>query len=257
MRAPPTAPAAYGAASGADVREMHRTARATQVVGAALLLAGVIVAGYLIWALWLTGLSADRTQDELGQRWAREVSGVRAAPTAVATPAASPARANRAAPDTRAAPRPAPGGLYAVLRFARPGESTPLMHREPLYVVEGTGREELRVAPGHYPQSSAPGEQGNFAVAGHRTTYGAPFRDLDQLQAGDVIHVTDLRDRQWTYTVVKQRIVGPDDDWVLDSDPLGTGAATLTLTTCHPVWSAARRLVVFAVLAERGSHGRG
>lgn len=124
------------------------------------------------------------------------------------------------------------------------------MHGGPLNVVEGVGRDELRAGPGHHPHAGAPGDPGNLAVAGHRTSYGAHFGRLDELARGDLVHVTDHAGRRWTYAVAGHRIVDPGAWWVLATDPLRTGAdtGTMTLTTCHPKWSAAQRLIVFARL---------
>jgi sortase A len=104
----------------------------------------------------------------------------------------------------------------------------------------------LKKGPGHYPNTPFPGELGNSAIAGHRTTYGEPFRQLDELVVGDSIVVTDLLGRRFTYLVTGQQIVTPKDSWVVDTvDPT---IATLTLTTCHPEFSAKQRLIVFAQL---------
>ena len=85
-----------------------------------------------------------------------------------------------------------------------------------------------------------------MAIAGHRTTYGEPFRRLDQLSIGSDVVVTDVRGRRFFYVVDGQQVVGPDDSWVVaTADP---GRATLTLTTCHPAFSARQRLVVTASL---------
>ena len=115
-------------------------------------------------------------------------------------------------------------------------------------IVEGVNAESLSEGPGHYPGTAYPGEQGNFAVAGHRTTAGAPFYDLETLETGDEVHVTDRNGVRWVYEVVEQRIVDPSENYVLGQDPIGTGAPVLTLTTCHPRWSNRERLIVFAEL---------
>jgi sortase A len=114
------------------------------------------------------------------------------------------------------------------------------------YVVAGVETSDLKKGPGHYPNTPFPGELGNAAIAGHRTTYGEPFRQLDELAVGDSVVVTDLVGRRFTYLVTGQQIVTPKDSWVVDTvDPT---IATLTLTTCHPEFSAKQRLIVFAEL---------
>jgi sortase A len=140
----------------------------------------------------------------------------------------------------------APGDAYAVLWFERDGE--PIVTDEPLYVVEGVTLDDLRAGPGHYPESDSPGGDGNLAVAGHRTTYGAPFWSLDELSDGDTIHVVDRDGEEWVYAYREQRVVSPADTWVVDEDPLETGAPTITLTTCHPRFSAAQRLIAWGEL---------
>nr|MBA2529402.1 class E sortase [Euzebyales bacterium] len=157
-----------------------------------------------------------------------------------------PGRAD--AVDRRDRGRIVPGTAVAVLQFSRPGQDGPLVHGGPLYVVEGTSVPALRQGPGHYVGTALPGQLGNFAVAGHRTTYGAPFYHLDDLRSGDEVLVTDRNGRRYTYRVRTQEVVAPGDSWVTGPDPLETGRPTLTLTTCNPRFSAAQRLIVFAEL---------
>jgi sortase A len=104
---------------------------------------------------------------------------------------------------------------------------------------------DLRQGPGHYPQTPLPGEAGNAAIAGHRTTYSAPFGDLDQLGEGDLIRITTVRGTV-SYRMYDHLVVQPTDVYVLDPDPNRT--ATLTLTTCDPKFSAAHRLIIRAEL---------
>jgi sortase A len=110
--------------------------------------------------------------------------------------------------------------------------------------------DDLTRGPGHYPGTAMPGEDGNMGIAGHRTTYGAPFFYLDQLEPDDEIHVTDREGETHVYRMVENKIVLPGDAWVLDPDPIDNGEAMLTLTTCHPRFSARQRMVVFAELVS-------
>jgi sortase A len=112
-------------------------------------------------------------------------------------------------------------------------------------VVEGTDTATLRKGPGHYPDSPLPGESGTVAIAGHRTTYGAPFRTIDQLHRGDPITVTTAYGT-FIYRVERTRIVAPDALWVKRA----VGYQRLILTACHPLYSAAQRIVVFARLSS-------
>src|SRR5215210_1457781 len=117
-------------------------------------------------------------------------------------------------------------------------------------VVAGTGASSLRLGPGHYPGTPLPGARGTVAIAGHRTTYGAPFRRLDKLGPGDRIELRMPYGR-FTYVVDRRRIVAPTATWVtrrVDHDQL-------ILSACHPLYSAAKRIVVFARLADARPRG--
>ncbi|MBA3982237.1 MAG: class E sortase [Acidimicrobiia bacterium] len=117
-------------------------------------------------------------------------------------------------------------------------------------VVAGVDRDDLKRGPGHYPQTRLPGQLGNAAIAGHRTSYGEPFAYIDQLQAGDEITVTTPAGT-FIYVVDDSRIVSPSDTYVLDTDD--DSASRLTLTSCHPRYSASQRIAVSAELAGTGS----
>ena len=114
------------------------------------------------------------------------------------------------------------------------------------YVIEGTDLGSLRRGPGHYPETPLPGEQGTVAIAGHRTTYGAPFREIDQLKPGDRI-VLDMPDGRFIYRVERTVIVDDQDLSVLES----AGYRRLLLSACHPLYSAAQRIIVFARQVDR------
>jgi sortase A len=114
------------------------------------------------------------------------------------------------------------------------------------YVVEGTDTGDLRKGPGHYPDTPLPGDRGTSAIAGHRTTYGAPFRDIDDLKPGNVIRV-DMPDGRFVYRVEDVRIVDDQDLSVLEP----VGYRRLMLSACHPLYSAAERVIVFARQVRR------
>jgi sortase A len=114
------------------------------------------------------------------------------------------------------------------------------------YVVEGTDTSSLRKGPGHYPDTPLPGEPGTVAIAGHRTTYGAPFRHVDDLRSGAPIEV-EMPDGTFVYRVERTRIVEPDDTWVKRR----VAHDRLVLSACHPLHSAAKRIVVFARFSRR------
>jgi sortase A len=120
-----------------------------------------------------------------------------------------------------------------------------------LVVVQGTGSAALRSGPGHYSATALPGQDGTVGIAGHRTTYGAPFRDLDALRRGDPITMTMPYGR-FVYRVDATRIVNPQDASSLRATG---GRQRLVLTACHPLYSAAQRLVVIARLERAAPRG--
>jgi sortase A len=223
------------------------TARLLKVSGWLLISAGLLVFLYLAYTLLYTNLRTERAQSQLLEEWSLDVGEVDTpAPGTTREPADGPGP-----PSTEGESAPAPvevGDALAVLEFSRPGSEERPVHAEPLFIVEGVGLDVLRRGPGHYPKTDLPGQAGNFAVAGHRSTYGAPFFHLDQLRPGDEVRVTDRSGTPYVYRVVEQRVVAPTDLSVLADDPLGGGRPTLTLTTCNPRFSNRERLIVFAEL---------
>ncbi|GGS79639.1 class E sortase [Nonomuraea spiralis] len=132
--------------------------------------------------------------------------------------------------------------------------SIPRLGRDYHYaIVEGVDAEHLKKGPGHYPDSAMPGQIGNFVVSGHRTTYAAPFKELDELERGDEI-VVDAREARYTYRVTSQDVVEPTEVDVLAPVPgkpdIRPIRAYITLSTCHPEYSAAQRLIVYGVLKK-------
>jgi sortase A len=123
-------------------------------------------------------------------------------------------------------------------------------------VVEGVTLRQLRKGAGHMPWTPYPGQIGNAVISGHRTTWGAPFHELDKLEEGDRIEVETVVGVH-VYEVRQVRIVRPSALWVTAKDgPARAGiegggsGAWLTLTTCHPIRSARQRLIVFAELVD-------
>ncbi len=110
-------------------------------------------------------------------------------------------------------------------------------------VVEGVEVEHLKKGPGHYPETALPGQLGNMVISGHRTTYGAPFYRLDEIRVGDEIAIVDAVG-SYQYKVTETKIVRPTDLGVIAP----SSDARLTLTTCHPRFSARQRLIVVAAL---------
>ena len=206
---------------------------ALRIFGKFLISVGVGILLFVAWTLWGTGFYTEREQGRLTEAFEN-------LPVAVA-----PASDDHSGPPGGFNPRP--GDPVFRLRI-------PVIDLERI-VVEGVGTEELRSGPGHYPSCRDgveppfcfrdydafwPGEDGRVVVSGHRTTYGAPFWDLDKLGRGDEI-VTETKWGTFTYTVTETQIV--DDDALIAIPP---GKAEIVLTTCNPKFSAAQRLLVFA-----------
>lgn len=112
-------------------------------------------------------------------------------------------------------------------------------------VVQGTDTSSLQKGPGHYPETVLPGEPGTVGIAGHRTTYLAPFRHIDSMKRGDLVTV-EMPYATFAYAVQKTDIVDPSDVGVVD----GVGYQRLVLSACNPLYSAAQRYIVFARLVR-------
>ena len=195
-------------------------------LGAILTGAGVLILLFVAYQLWGTGLYTSRQQGSLRSEFNDKLKAATAGPSTTSTTI-----------NPNDLPPPAPSGeSVATIRIPKIGVDKT--------VVQGVGLADLRKAPGHYPETPLPGEQGNAAIAGHRTTYGAPFNRLDELAAGDEILVTTLKG-SFTYTVTGTKVVKPSQVEVLNATP----TPTLTLTTCNPKYSAKERLIVSASLA--------
>ncbi|HEX2128595.1 MAG TPA: class E sortase [Solirubrobacterales bacterium] len=111
--------------------------------------------------------------------------------------------------------------------------------------VEGTDTASLQKGPGHYPSTAFPAQGRTVAIAGHRTTYLAPFNDIDDIQDGDEITL-EMPYGTFTYTVQKSKVVEPSDVWVIED----RGYERLVLSACHPKYSAAQRYIIFAKLSD-------
>jgi len=114
-------------------------------------------------------------------------------------------------------------------------------------IVQGTDTASLEKGPGHYPNTPFPGQGGTVAIAGHRTTYLAPFRHLDSLQAGDEVMV-EMPYANFTYRLERPptRIVDPGDVGIIHK----VGYERLVMTACNPLYSAAQRIAGFARLQD-------
>lgn len=215
------------------------TSRAGDVVrlllrglGQTLITLGLVVLLFVGYELKVTNFYTGKQQnalaEEIDQAWAAELP----------------------SPGGPGAPTPAPpeiplGKGFAKIYAPRLGSDFVKV------VVEGTSVAALKKGPGHYVGTAAPGTVGNVAIAGHRTTYGAPFNRIDELQDGDAV-VLETRTTWFTYRVRAREVVPPSRIEVTLPVPNRRGVRPterlLTLTTCHPKYSARSRLIVYAVL---------
>ncbi|MEW2396486.1 class E sortase [Streptomyces sp. NPDC046862] len=209
---------------------------------------GALIVLFVAYVLFWTGVKADsamdRQVDQLQERWAREDVKPSAAPGGSTKPGSSSAPGGSAAP---APPGPYKGGEpFALMYIPRLG----FTWNKP--VLEGTGVNTLKKGLGHYANTARLGQKGNFSVAGHRRTYGDPFKDFPKLRAGDAVVLTD--GTTWfTYRIDKGPYKTlPSDIEVIDPVPRKSGYTRpgryLTLTTCEPEWGHSHRLIVWAHL---------
>ena len=218
--------------------------RVLGVVGRVLIGCGLVVLGFVAFQLWGTALEESHLQDELTEALAGTLEGAGAeatSPTELAT------SLERIDPST-AAPQPPPpeGEPVGIIEIPRIELAR--------VVVQGTTRADLKKGPGHYISTPMPGQSGNVGIAGHRTTYGAPFNRIDEIQPGDEIVVSTAQGR-FVYKAIPAPgsttqawyTVDPSQNEVLDDK----GDDRVTLTACHPKYSARQRIVVNGILESR------
>ncbi|BAN01273.1 class E sortase [Ilumatobacter coccineus] len=241
-------------------------------LGKTLIAMGILMFGFVAYQLWGTGIENARAQNKLENEFEELLA---ATPPVqfddefviVDTPTNdAPATDDAADPDA-AADEPALDGsdsgevpvVDAPAAVPVEDQNIPLLENgEALarieipdigvndIVVAGIDTGDLKKGPGHFPDTPLPGQLGNAAIAGHRTTYGQPFHNVDKLQIGDDIVVTTLNG-EFTYKVTGTQIVSPSDYQVIStSDPT---KATITLVSCHPKWTAQQRIIISGELA--------
>lgn len=204
--------------------------RGVRGVGRTLVALGVLTLLFVVYQLYGTGFAHSRDQRALKSQFAARLAA--GPPTSFTS---TTAVAATSAPTKETLPEDCQGCVARI--------DIPKIGLDEV-VVEGVGVEQLQRGVGHYPGTKMPGQPGNVAFAGHRTTYGHPFNRLDELEPGDPILVTTLTGMTYRYEMVDQKIVTPDHVEVLDD----TADNRLTMTTCHPKLSAAQRMIVTARL---------
>ncbi len=210
--------------------------------------AGTLIIAFLAYQLLFTNLLNSRSQNRAETALEQKFEEARVAPLepVVLTPTSPPSTVVKE--DQEPVPVTTPISFY---EEASPELGTAfgriVIPKIDLDVVifEGVERNTLKQGPGHMPWTPLPGQAGNAVVSGHRTTYGAPFYDLDVMEPGDEIFVETVIGES-TYVVREILIVKPTDVWVTDNRP----GAWLTLTTCNPRFSARERLIIVAEMVD-------
>jgi sortase A len=206
-------------------------------LGEVLITVGLLLLLFVAWQLWWTDVTANREQAGTIHALERGFG-----------PAGVPGHGHVGAAKPVATLRNIPfGEAFAIVRIPRFGAD----YARP--VLQSTDHDTLTKGIGHYLDTAMPGLVGNFAVAGHRTTYGQPFNSIALLQRGDVI-VVETKASYIVYAVDRHVIVTPDHVDAIAPVPQHAGVqptqAWMTMTTCHPEFSASQRYVVFAKLVK-------
>ncbi|HEY6531127.1 MAG TPA: sortase, partial [Acidimicrobiales bacterium] len=165
--------------------------RVVGAIGRFMMRAGVLVLLFVAYQLWGTGLATNRAQDRLESEFRSQLAEVDATSTTATTPTTEPTTSSTLAPGTAPVDLPVPEPGDPVGRIVIPSIGVDFIS------VQGVDLKWLKEGPGHFPQTPLPGQPGNVALAGHRTTYAAPFNRLDELQPGDEITFETL---QGTFT---------------------------------------------------------
>ena len=237
-------------------------------IGKFLITLGLLIFAFVAYQLWGTGIQHARAQDKLENEFAAQLAAVGDAPVGESATVGVDAPPTTIAGSEPAASSATPGGTTVVpADGATPTTGGPVVPLPPItlgdalgklkidkigvdeIIVAGVRTKDLARGVGHYPYTPLPGNTGNVAIAGHRTTSGQPFFHLEELAAGDEIIIQTLQGT-FVYSVTGSQIVAPTDFSVLAGDP---GQSTLTLTTCHPRYTTKQRLVVSAVLVPEKS----
>ena len=186
-----------------------RISRLLDAVGRTMIVAGLLLLSFVAYQLWGTGIAEDRAQNDMATQFVQ--------PQPV---------------------QPQFGGLVGRISIPSIGVSK--------YVVAGVRLKDLERGPGLFPGSPLPGQKGNVAIAGHRTTFGAPFSRIDEIQNNDKI-ILETRDGTFTYRVNGEpKIVSATDVAVVKTT--NPDIATITLVSCYPKWTSTQRIIVVATL---------
>ncbi len=230
--------------------------RVVRAIGWTSIIAGLLILGFVVQQLFVTSWFAEQHQEALGEEALEHFATVEVGEEAYVPPSGdgSGNGSSGATGSTNNEGAPTTGGPWTIQVESTPdlGDAFALIRipsierlQEGWAVVEGVRVRDLKNGAGHMPHTPMPGQPGNTVISGHRTTYGAPFHELDTLSPGDLIEVETAIGVS-TYEVQELKIVRPTELWVTEP----RNGAWLTLTTCHPKFSSRRRLIVFAELVD-------
>jgi sortase A len=208
-----------------------------------MIASGVIILLFVAYQLWGTSLQTARAQDELEEEFEEQLADTPTIETTTTTATTVPGGGPSS---TTIVPELAPPGVPLPAEGEPAGRiEIPRIGLNAVF-VSGVSVADLKRGPGHYPGTPLPGQAGNAAIAGHRTTYGAPFHRIDELAPGDEIRTTTVQGT-FVYEVRETVVVRPTQSEVLNPTPDNR----LTLTSCHPKYSARQRIIVIADLRGR------
>jgi sortase A len=218
------------------------------VLGEVLITIGVVVLLYVSWQMWIgdwiIGAQANSEGKELSQQWQSEDPVVSPSPSASST--TSPPEPPPSGILPIALPQPKNGQDFGVVHIPRFGADYSVTVAGGVTKARTLDKHKI----GHYPDTAMPGQQGNFALAGHRTTYGAPFGRIADLRLGDAI-VVETKDGWYTYRFRTLEYVTPQTVNVLDAVPqvgnVADGERYITLTSCSPKYSNSERIIAYGV----------
>ncbi len=239
----PPAPRYHAPAHAAWKPPLGPVRKTVREVGWDMITAGLVVLLFVAYQLWGTGFAEAASQAKLKKQFNAPAASAHAGGTSSSGTGAK-GGAGSAGGDASTV-----GGGASTVALPGPPEGSAVAHMTiptiglDKYIVQGVADSDLSEGPGHYAGTPMPGQPGNAAIAGHRTTYGAPFFHLNELKPGDDIFVTTAAG-SFLYVVDHSEVVKPTDVAVLDP----TTDNQLTLTTCNPPYSATSRLIVVADL---------
>lgn len=218
-------------------------------IGRTLITAGTLILLFVAYQLWGTGLQEAKSQKVLSKDFEAQLASIDQTTTTTTAPATTTTTAppdgttptiavTKTEPATQDLPLPAEGDPIAKIEIPSIGVNRT--------VVSGVALSQLKRGPGHYPETPLPGQKGNVAIAGHRTTYGQPFHNIDKVKKGDQIIFTTIQGT-FVYKATDTIIVKPSQVEILEDK----GDNRITLIACHPKYSAKERIIVVGELVGK------